>query len=81
MFLVSDNIQQKNPVSGKIDACANSGYQALLSPEGPGYEANLLQDRGVDLNIPSMKIGPQLSCDDMILTRRIANLRIHVERE
>ncbi len=21
------------------DACANSGYQALLSPEGPGYEA------------------------------------------
>ncbi len=22
-----------------IDVCANSGYQALLSPEGPGYEA------------------------------------------
>ncbi len=27
-----------------------------------------------------MKIGPQLSHDDLILTRRIANLRIHVER-
>ncbi len=23
-----------------IDPCANSGYQALLSPEGPGYEAS-----------------------------------------
>ncbi len=42
--------------------------------------ADLLHDRGVDLNIPPMKIGPQLSHDDLILTRRITNLRIHVER-
>ena len=42
--------------------------------------SDLLYDRGVELNIPPLKTEAQLSEDDVILTRRIANLRIHVER-
>ena len=42
--------------------------------------ADILHDRGVELNIPPLKTDTQLSEDDLILTRRIANLRIHVER-
>ena len=42
--------------------------------------ADLLHDRGVTLNIPPWKSGPQLSEESLIETRRIANIRIHVER-
>ena len=63
-----------------------SGLLELLQPgdsvmADKGFQiSDLLYDRGVDLNIPPLKIEPQLSEDDMVLTRRIANLRIHVER-
>lgn len=63
-----------------------SGLLDLLEPgdsvmADKGFTiADLLYDRGIELNIPPMKTGPQLSEDDVILTRRIANLRIHVER-
>jgi hypothetical protein len=42
--------------------------------------ADLLEERGVDLNIPPMKLQPQLTEDELVETRRIASVRIHVER-
>ena len=42
--------------------------------------ADLLDSKGVSLNIPSMKTSEQLSDSELITTRRIAALRIHVER-
>lgn len=42
--------------------------------------ADLLAARGVDLNIPPMKLQPQLTEDELVETRRIASVRIHVER-
>lgn len=42
--------------------------------------ADLLAERGVDLNIPPMKLQPQLTEDELVETRRIASVRIHVER-
>ena len=42
--------------------------------------ADLLEIRGVSLNIPPQKKTEQLNENELILTRRIANLRIHVER-
>ena len=41
---------------------------------------DILDIRGVGLNIPPIKTSDQLSEDELILTRRIATLRIHVER-
>ena len=42
--------------------------------------ADLLDTKGVSLNIPPMKVGDQLSESEMVNTHRIAALRIHVER-
>ena len=42
--------------------------------------ADLLEMKGVTLNIPPMKVNDQLSEKELITTRRIAALRIHVER-
>ena len=43
--------------------------------------ADLLAARGVDLNIPPMKLHePQLTEEELVETRRIASVRIHVER-
>ena len=41
--------------------------------------ADLLEMKGVTLNIPPMKVNDQLSETELITTRRIAALRIHVE--
>ena len=40
--------------------------------------ADLLEARGVDLNIPPMKLQPQLTENELVETRRIASVRIHV---
>ena len=42
--------------------------------------ADLLHTKGVTLNIPPMKTSDQLTEREIITTRRIAALRIHVER-
>ena len=42
--------------------------------------ADLLDAKGVNLNIPPMKVSTQLSHSDLVTTRKIAALRIHVER-
>ena len=42
--------------------------------------ADLLIVRGVSLNIPPMKTEDQLTETELVVTRRIASLRIHVER-
>ena len=42
--------------------------------------ADLLYQRGVTLNIPPNKVSDQLTPNELTVTRRIANLRIHVER-
>lgn len=41
--------------------------------------ADLLDLRGVALNIPPMKTSDQFTQRELTTTRRIANLRIHVE--
>lgn len=42
--------------------------------------ADMLDIRGVSLNIPPSKVSHQFSLRELTITRRIANLRIHVER-
>ena len=42
--------------------------------------ADLLSARGVDLNIPPRKLEPQLTENELVEIRRIASVRIHVER-
>ncbi len=42
--------------------------------------ADLLAARGVELNIPLNKILPQLTESELVETRGIAPVRIHVER-
>ena len=42
--------------------------------------ADMLDLRGVTLNIPSTKVNDQLTSSELTSTRTIANLRIHVER-
>ena len=42
--------------------------------------ADLLEPLGVDLNIPPQKLLPQLTESELVETRRIASVRIHVER-
>ena len=42
--------------------------------------ADLLEYRGVTLNVPPRKNNDQLTNSELIETRRIASLRIHVER-
>lgn len=42
--------------------------------------ADLLSSKGVDLNIPPSKLLPQLTESELVETRRIASVRIHVER-
>ena len=41
--------------------------------------ADLLEIKGVILNIPPMKVNNQLNEKELIVTRRIAALRIHVQ--
>ena len=41
--------------------------------------ADLLELKGVALNIPPMKTSDQFTQRELTITRRIANLRIHVE--
>ena len=43
--------------------------------------ADLLDSKGVSVNIPPMKVGDQLTETELIRTRRIASLRIHVHVE
>ena len=63
-----------------------SGLLSLLEPGDSimadrGFTiADLLDTKGVSLNIPPMKVGEQLSDTELVATRRIAALRIHVER-
>ena len=63
-----------------------SGLLGLLEPGDSimadrGFtKAALLDTKGVNLNIPTIKVGDQLSDTELITTRRIAALRIHVER-
>ena len=42
--------------------------------------ADMLDVRGVNLNIPPMKTRDQFTQNELTTTRRIASLRIHVER-
>ena len=42
--------------------------------------ADLLEPLGVSLNVPPLKLSEQLSDAQLIETRRIASLRVHVER-
>ena len=42
--------------------------------------ADLLESKGVILNIPPRKNGTQFNDTELVETRRIASLRIHVER-
>ena len=42
--------------------------------------ADLLDTKGVSLNIPPMKVGDRLSESEVVNTCRIAALRIHIER-
>ena len=63
-----------------------SGLLDLLEPgdsvmADQGFTiADLLDTRGVTLNIPPMKINEQFSEKELTTTHRIATLRIHVER-
>lgn len=63
-----------------------SGLLELLEPgdsvmADKGFTiADLLAARGVSLNIPPMKNQGQLSEKDLVETRRIASVHIHVER-
>lgn len=63
-----------------------SGFLDLLEPgdsimADKGFLiADLLQPLGVSLNIPPLKMDTQLTEDQLVETRRIASLRIHVER-
>ena len=64
----------------------NSGLLDLLEPGDSvmadrGFTiADLLDSKGVSLNIPPSKVGDQLLETDLVTTRQIAALRIHVER-
>ena len=42
--------------------------------------SDILDIKGVGLNIPPQKLSDQLTEEEVVKTRRIANLRIHVER-
>ena len=42
--------------------------------------ADILEMKGVTLNIPPMKVNDQLSETELITTRQIAALRINIER-
>ena len=69
-----------------LEFFTNSGLLDLLEPGDSvmadrGFTiANLLDSKGVSLNIPPSKVGDQLLETDLVATRRIAALRIHVER-
>ena len=59
-----------------------SGLLNLLEP-GDSVMADrgfTIDARGVALNIPPMKTQHQFTSRELTVTRRIANLRIHVER-
>ena len=59
-----------------------SGLRSLLDSimADRGFTiADLLDTKEVNLNTPPMKIGDQLSDTELVTTRRIAALRIHVE--
>ena len=63
-----------------------SGILELLEPgdsvmADKGFTiADLLSARGVSLNMPPMKTDKQLTEKELLETRRIASVRIHVER-
>ena len=42
--------------------------------------ADQLASRGVELNIPPMKLAPQLNENELVETRRITSVRKHMER-
>ena len=74
---------------GDISDCELTIQSGLLDKFEPGDSvmadkgftiADLLITRGVTLNIPSMKTQDQLTERELVQTRRIACLRIHVER-
>lgn len=68
------------------DLTASSGLLDLLESgdsvmADKGFTiADLLESRGVTLNIPPMKNVDQFDEDELLQTRRIASVRIHVER-
>lgn len=68
------------------DLIASSGLLDLLESgdsvmADKGFTiADLLESRGVTLNIPPMKNVDQFDEDELLQTRRIASVRIHVER-
>ena len=63
-----------------------SGLLELLEPgdsvmADKGFTiADLLAARGVSLNIPPMKTQDQFTEQELLATRRVASIRIHVER-
>ena len=54
-------------------------YELKVSCCATGLD-DLLAARGVGLNIPPSKLQPQLTEDELVETRRIASVRIHMER-
>lgn len=66
--------------SGILDLL-EPGDCVMIAARGFDIEDDLLL-RGVKLNIPPFMRGkPQFSENELVVTRRIASLRIHVERE
>ncbi len=66
-----------NPDSGLLDKLEIG--DAIMADKGFNI-ADLLESRGVTLNIPPRKNEDQLHSRELIETRRIASLRIHIER-
>ena len=52
---------------------------AIMADKGFNI-ADILESRGISLNIPPRKNNKQLSSRELVETRRIASLRIHIER-
>ena len=63
--------------SGLLDKLETG--DAVMADKGFNV-ADLLECRGVTLNVPPRKNNDQLTNSELIETRRIASLRIHVER-
>ena len=62
-------------------ACSAYSSQSDSIMANHGFTiADLVDTKGVILNIPPMKVGEQLSDTELVTTRRIAALRIHIER-
>ncbi|XP_037572316.1 uncharacterized protein LOC119454464 [Dermacentor silvarum] len=65
---------------------SDSGFLKMLTPGDEiladrGFTVNDLLPHGVKLSLPSFLKGrPQMSCQDVVASRRLARLRVHVER-